>query len=1076
MPPLNYMLDNRDDTVAEHLGRSLRNAEFLRVVSAYFSIYGYEVLQEELDNLKNVRFLYGDPSSVGEVDPGQKEAKSFSLTENGIEPDHALVQKYLAQRCQKWIEKDSVAVRSISQSNFLHGKMYLTNDADRMGTAVVGSSNFTKSGLGAGSGSNIEINLKIDDRRVIDELNDWFDELWNNTALTEDAKQKVIDALNRIGKEHSPEFIYFKTLYELFRDQIDARQLDDQRLKDTHLYDTKIWKKLFRFQRDAAKDIIHRLDRYNGCILADSVGLGKTYTALAVIKYYELRNERALVLCPKKLEKNWDLYPAYNSRNSNPFIKDRFAYTLRAHTDLSLDPERYDFNWRNFDLLVIDESHNFRNHEGKRYQKLLDDVIASGVGTKVLMLSATPVNTSLIDLRNQIHLMTERREDSFRESLGVGNIGNLLSRAQKEFKAWEGKSPRNGRGNKSELIDKLGADFFRLLGGVSISRSRKHIESSYSNEMKRIGTFPERAKPENFYPETDLHARLNYKTLAEQIEAFKLSIYRPSDYLTNQKVIQRLKDEKQEFRFNQTDREHFLVGMIRTNFLKRLESSAHSLTLTLKRTIGKIDDLLDKIDRFQTLQTSQSDVDDDTLPDDDEDDEEFLINRARHPYSLGDLDLDKWKPDLEADRAALKKAYDRVIQIDPSRDGKLRQIRSQIRERARKPTIDTNGDTNRKLLIFTTFKDTAEYLYNNLLDLAKEELNANIAMVAGDQCHTTHGRGDFHEILTNFAPVAKARTQNGIDEPQIDILIATDCISEGQNLQDCDTVVNYDIHWNPVRVIQRFGRIDRIGSRAKAVRMINFWPTSKMEDYLNLKSRVQARMALADATATGHDDLLDQEESLQSELSFRDTQLKQLIENVPDLEDLDDSISMSDFTLDYFFAQLLRYLEKNRDELEATPHGAYAVAESPSSEGHNGVIWLLRQRNATTRRNARVASPVHPFYLVYIRENGDIRIGCANAKRALELFEEAAFGRTEPLLALCDQFDNEISRGTDMSAYNSLLDSVVRHISRRHATTQSRNLGRGGSRDFKLTKRTETPRDVNDFELLTWLVLKTPQN
>ena len=1069
-----HMIDNRDETVADHLRRNLTHADFLRVVSAYFSIYGYETLQDELDNLENVRFLYGDPSSVGEVDPGQKEPKTYSLTENGIEPNHALVQKHLAKRCKAWVEQDSVAIKSISLANFLHGKMYLTRDADKMGTAIVGSSNFTKSGLGSGQGSNIEINLKIDDRYVLEELTDWFDELWANSSLTSDAKQQVIDALNRVGKEHAAEFIYFKTLYELFRDQIEARQLEDQQLRDTHLYDTKIWKALFEFQKDGAKSIIDRLNRYNGCILADSVGLGKTYTALAVIKYFELKNHRVLVLSPKKLEENWSLYPAYNSHNANPFIDDRFAYSLKAHTDLSLDPSRDNFNWRTFDLLVIDESHNFRNHEGKRYQRLLDEVIRDGVGTKVLMLSATPVNTSLIDLRNQIHLMTERREDSFNESLGISNIDTLLNNAQQRFKQWEGKSPQNGRGNKSELIDNLGADFFRLLGGVSISRSRKHIENFYSDEMVDIGTFPERAKPQNFYPETDLDGQLNYKTLANQIESFKLSIYRPSDYITNQNVIQRLREEKENLRFNQADREHYLVGMIRTNFLKRLESSAHSLTLTLERTIGKIDDLLDKIERFESSQTDQSVVDDDTLPDDDDDDEEFLVNRGRNPYRLSDLNLSLWKPDLLSDRAALTKAYDNVKRIDPSRDGKLRQIRSHIRQRAQNPTNNKNDAPNRKLLVFTTFKDTAEYLYGNLKPLA-DELDLNIAMVSGDQTYTNLGTNNFHDILTNFAPVARSAQEPDADQSQIDILIATDCISEGQNLQDCDTVVNYDIHWNPVRVIQRFGRIDRIGSRAKAVHMMNYWPTSNLEDYLRLQSRVQSRMALADATATGHDDLLEQEESIQSELNFRDTQLKQLIENVPDIEDLDDSISMSDFTLDYFFAQLLRYLEQNRDELEATPPGAYAVVPSPPGENHSGVIWLLRQRNASTRRNARVASPVHPHYLVYIRDNGDIRIGCANTKRSLELFEDAASGHTEPLLQLCDQFDNEINNGTDMSAYNDLLNAVARHINNRHASTQLQNLGRTGSRDFKLSKRSETPRDISDFELVTWLVLKSPQ-
>ena len=415
--------------------------------------------------------------------------------------------------------------------------------------------------------------------------------------------------------------------------------------------------------------------------------------------------------------------------------------------------------------------------------------------TKVLMLSATPVNTSLIDLRNQIYLMTEKREDVFQKSLGIGNIRALLGQAQRTFKAWEDNPDAGGGRDKLKLLNELGADFFQLLGGVSIARSRRHIKSFYADEIERIGEFPKQPKPENHHPPTDLNGVLSYKYLADQIEEFSLSIYTPSSYVISEEAIQRLAKEKQAFRFNQLDREKFLIGMMQTNFLKRLESSAHSLTETLERTIGKIDTLLEKIDRYeQNQQMLNADtevlLDDDILPEDDEDDEEFLVNKARHPYHLEELDCVRWKEDLIKDKGTLSKAYESVKAITPDRDGKLQAIKTHIRDKAEHPPTDKDGETNRKLLVFTTFKDTAEYLYENLSDLAVE-LNLNMAMVSGDVTRTQSRPNNFNAILTNFAPRARGRADNGDNE--IDLLIATDCISEGQNLQDCDTVLNYDI-------------------------------------------------------------------------------------------------------------------------------------------------------------------------------------------------------------------------------------------------------------------------------------------
>ena len=1075
MPLRNRILDNQAATVADHLRRNLRGADTFNLASAYFTIYGYELLAEELDDVGHTKFLFGDPSSVEDLDPSANEPKSFELTERGLEPNHALQQKALAKRCADWVDQDSVAVRSVSRANFLHGKMYLTQSSDNA-TGVVGSSNFTKRGLGGSDQSNLEINLATDDADALAELNGWFDQLWNNERLTDDVKQRVLEALARIGGDYAPEAVYYKTLYELFRRDIEARLAGDAMATATGFTNSQVWNALYEFQKDGAKSAIAKLLDHNGCILADSVGLGKTYTALAVIKYFELRNERVLVLCPRKLFENWSLYPSIYGHRQNPFPEDRFGFTVLAHTDLSRNSgssggiNLANFNWQNYDLVVIDESHNFRNDGGQRYRRLLDEIIKAGARTKVLMLSATPVNTSLIDLRNQIYLMTEGRESTFRESLGVGNIRNVMAAAQRVFKQWEADQANRSRRDKAQLLEQLGADFLRLLDGVSISRSRRQIEQFYAAEMERIGQFPQRENPTNRYPQTDLQGELSYQALAERIGQFKLAVYQPSEYVTDPVRLQDLAETRQRQNFNQRDSERFLVGMMRTNFLKRLESSPKSLMLTLERTIGKIDDLLDKIDRYEKGgQSTMEATEADTQPDEDEEDEEFSVGGRRQSYRLAELDVARWQADLQADKATLEIVHLQVAAITPERDGKLREIKRAVRDKARKPTLDRDGDPNQKLLVFTTFKDTALYLYDNLAELAVD-LGINVAMVSGDETRTTAGYNNFNAILSNFAP--KARNRGNVDtDADIDLVIATDCISEGQNLQDCDTVLNYDIHWNPVRIIQRFGRVDRIGSRNKSVRMINYWPTSDMDVYLKLESRVQARMALADLAASGDDDPFTEEDA-QLELNFRDEQLLRLRDEVLDLDDLSDGPTMGDFTLDHFLTQLLRYLEANKDELEAMPPGVYAVSGSgASAEVQPGVIFCLRQRNAgDVGARQRAASPVHPFYFVYLRDAGSIRYGCANARQALAVFDAATAGETKPIIELCDRFDHETNQGRDMSRYDKLLADAIAHIRQSHGIVQTRGLGSG--RDFMLPKASESPHDNTDFELISWLVIK----
>ena len=841
-----------------------------------------------------------------------------------------------------------------------------------------------------------------------------------------------------MGKDHSPEIIYYKTLYELFRKELEARQAGEDEIATRDFQESQIWQALYRFQRDGALSVIGRLRRHRGCILADSVGLGKTYTALAVIRYFEqYDNKPVLVLCPKKLSANWQLYQVANNHSQNPFIQDRFSYTLLAHTDLSRDSgfsgavDLGNFNWSNYGLVVIDESHNFRNEDGMRYKKLMDEIIKSGSPTKVLMLSATPVNTSLIDLRNQIYLMTEGREDSFQESLGVDSIRRTMREAQKSFVEWEEKQKTAVKRDKQELLGQLGVSFFRLLGGVSISRSRRMVKKYYKEDMEDIGDFPHQEIPINRYAETDLNGELSYGDLSNILGGLNLSLYQPSGYVIDADRIKSLEAEKKRHNFNQRDREYYLIAMMRTNLLKRLESSAHSLELTLGRSIGKIDAMLAKIELYKSRMSAvgtSKDYDaisiDDVLPDNDEDDEELIVGRGENPYRLSELNLEAWVKDMGQDRAKLQVMHEQVSQITPERDGKLHQIKADLRKKALSPGVNLNGEENRKTLVFTTFKDTAIYLYENLRSLAVE-LDLRIAMVSGDDARKVAGRNEYqrHPGRTSRPPREMAELTASED---IDILIATDCISEGQNLQDCDTALNYDIHWNPVRLIQRFGRIDRIGSRSKSVRMINYWPTQR-HGQVPEPAKPRAMRAWLSRTwrASGDDDLLDDEDALERERNSKqalslamDFRRRAALENPRGSRRRwtisTDAPVMSDFTLDYFLAQLSALSRKRiqRRTWKPCPSGAYAVTRRPRRSSAECYISVLKPAQRIRRYSIAiaVASPVHPYHFVYIYERTATSATAACHTRGSAL--DGVRARPPParriaITRLCDRFDSE---------------------------------------------------------------------
>ena len=1073
---MTFILDNRDRRVGDFLRERIAPGARLSIVSAYFTIYAYEALRDSLEGASAVRFLYGEPRGVGEMDPAEGESRAFRLTDDGgIALKHALAQRALARDCAAWIER-LVEIRTVSRSGFLHGKaVHIAPPEGGSGAAVVGSSNFTRRGLGFGAAPNIELNIEIggaDDRAV---LLRWFDNLWGDDSLTRDARAEVLTALARLGAACSPEFVYYKTLFHVFAERLAEHHDRDGLLRDVHLQDTAVWKALYGFQRDGATSAINRLLRHNGCILADSVGLGKTWTALAVVKFFELRNERVLVLCPRKLVDNWTRYSAAAADSRNPFETDRLNYTVLAHTDLSREAGRSGqvdlahFNWGAFDLVVIDESHNFRN-EGRdrvdeagnvvrrsRYNRLLEEVFKEGARTKVLMLSATPVNTGLRDLRNQIYLMTEKRPDAFRDALGIGDIQNLFGVAQRQFLEWEKERRAGGGKGKADLLARLGADFLALLDAVTIARSRGHLRRHYAEETARFGGFPERAPPMNRYPRADTRGALSYDDLRRRIGDFRLAVYRPSDYLVEASAP---KGEAGGSGLDQRHRETNLVAMMRTNLLKRLESSTHAFRLTAGRILAKIEEMEGRIADWRAHGGGEIDA----RPDDDEEDEEFAVGRTVR-YSFDELDIDRWARDLDADRQTFAELEHRAALVTPDRDAKLAELLKLLADKVSNPTRDKDGKPNRKALVFTSFADTARYLYEQVVaSRVGGGPGAHVALVTGgDGNASTLGVSRFGDVLARFAPRAQQAADDG---EEIDILIATDCLSEGQNLQDCDLVANYDIHWNPVRLMQRFGRIDRLGGRNARVAMTNFWPTQDLDRYLDLKNRVEARMALADAAATGQDDLLAVTEA---ELTFRDEQLRRLRGEILDLEDSGDGVSLSDLTLDDFIADLLHYIQAHRAALEAAPFGVYAVADrrwAAPAEARPGAIFCLRRKSTSA---ARGPNRLDPYFLVHVRADGGVRYTFRQAAQCLALFRALAAGRAEASMALENAFDRETGQGRRMEKYETLLAAALRSVAGalREATLRDLTL----SRDALLPKPAERPDAAENFELVTWLVI-----
>ena len=1124
-------------SVGSFLSEQIKPGASLSFVSAYFTIYAHHYLKDCLDHIGELRFLFGEPNFVLD---DSKKFRFAKVEQDAISLVETMEQKAIAADCANWI-REKVQIRSMVKPNFLHGKLYHIQQASGDKDAISGSSNFTASGLGFGNRPNMELNLIVDSKSSLNDLKDWFDALWNaDASLVRDVKAEVLKYLEQLYKDTDPEFVYLKTLYHIFESYLNEQGESGLLNEQIGFYQSVVWNKLYGFQQDGVKGIINKMLRHGGCILADSVGLGKTFEALAVIKYFELLNHNVLVLCPKKLGENWTIYQARKNSVLNPLQADGLRYTVMYHTDLGrtqgiaqADNIRIDtFNWAAYDLVVIDESHNFRNNTvGKydadgnliksRYARLMDDIIKAGARTKVLLLSATPVNNSLKDLRNQMYFITAGDDSALAESVGVKHIGNTLAVAQKQFTDWADpkKTDASGRANRSVqgLMEKLDSGFFKLLDELTIARSRRHVETFY--DMGEIGKFPERLKPKAVYPELDTAEMFPaYDEVNQAILGYQLSLFNPSAYVKTgyeSHYGERVETQKTA-NFSQEKREHFLIGMMKVGFLKRLESSVQSFEISMLRTIDKIKALEKRIKDFQAgIESGLIDVD--VLTDLDSDDEDvmaaheaYFIGKGRK-INLAHIDVEKWQTDLKADRSKLTSLYNNAAAITPDRDAKLLELKALIRHKVASPL---NAD-NRKVIVFTAFADTAMYLYENLHGWAKTEFGLESALVTGgngSNQSTFQPKGyrqqtDFNAILTNFSPRAKRRDQLAKIMPQtgeIDLLIATDCISEGQNLQDCDFLVNYDIHWNPVRIIQRFGRIDRLGSRNDKIQLVNFWPTKDLDRYINLKTRVEARMALVDVTATGEDNLLsnDQIEDLvEQDLKFRDKQLKRLQDEVLDLEDLNDGgVSLTDFTLDDFRVELMRFIEKNKQQLADAPLGLYAIVPSPVGQYANladdggtgtpgradgqpkiasndlikpGVLFCLRQKTdaeAKATGENKAVNPLHPYYLAYVYDDGTVKFSYVNAKQILEVFRLLCQDRTRAYEQLCDIFNAETKNGAEMGAYSELMKRAIESTAAMFQKQANQQLmsGRGGI----LIPAKDRVSSQNDFDLVTWLVIK----
>jgi len=1072
---------------------TLRSGSKVAIAASCFSIYAFQELKEQLKDIDEMRFIFTSPSFLTEK--ADKQRREFFIPRLNRERDlfgsefeiklrNELSLKAVAKECAEWIRR-----KACFKSNRTNAGMPSIVGVDDIVYSPVNG--FTTVELGCERGNYLATMITKLDAPFSSQFLQKFNEIWNDGEQLQVVTEQVLDNITNAYKENSPEFIYFLTLYNIFNEFLEDISEDVLPNEATGFKSSVIWNKLYNFQRDAALAIINKLEKFNGCILADSVGLGKTFTALSVIKYYENRNKSVLVLCPKKLHDNWVTYRS--NYINNPLVTDRLRYDILYHTDLSrqsgqsngLDIEH--INWGNYDLVVIDESHNFRNG-GKvttdendenprenRYLQLMNKVIRAGVKTKVLMLSATPVNSRFNDLRNQLALAYEGDSSIMDAQLKTSSsLDDIFRQAQSAFNRWS-KLPPEDRTTKA-LLESLSFDFFEVLDSVTIARSRKHIEQYY--DTTDIGKFPERLKPISRTPKlTDLPTAVSFNDIFATVSELNLAIYTPSDFILPSKLDKYIdaKSDSSLTNLSRRGRERGIRQLMSINLLKRLESSVNSFRLTLERIKKYIERTIEAIDAeaakqqtsmvcdFEFFAEQSGFADNSYGLDFDEREDSVFIGNKKTKIDLADMDYIQWRGYLAKDLDSLNTLLFLLDDITPEHDCKLRMLIEDIRNKFANPI---NGD-NKKIIVFTAFSDTAQYLYDNIAPLIKERTGLNTALVSGDiEARSTlklREKMDFNKVLTLFSPVSKEKSALYPDiNEEIDVLIATDCISEGQNLQDCDYLINYDIHWNPVRIIQRFGRIDRIGSRNEVIQLVNFWPDMDLDDYIDLKGRVEARMKVSVLTATGDDNPLSAEE--QGDLKYRRDQLERLKEEVVDIEEMNTGVSIMDLGLNEFRLDLLDYMKQGHD-IEHTPFGLHAIVPS-TKDAPPGVIFVLKNRNNDINIDRK--NRLHPFYMVYISKDSEVIVNHLDPKGLLDRMRHLCRGNSEPVMELCRKFNAETRDGQRMGTYSRLLGDAFSSLIKTKEQTDLFSFFDG---DPNALFGNEV-RGLDDFELICFLVIK----
>lgn len=1077
------LINNVNKTLRDDLQVEIQKDSKISIAAATFSIYAFQELKKELKGVEQLRFIFTSPTFTTEK--AAKEKREFYIprlnrerslygTEFEVKLRNELSQKAIAKECADWIRKKVVFKSNVTNENMMG---FLCVD-DKAYNPIQG---FTTVDLGCERGNNAYTMIQKMPAPFSMSYLQLFDQLWNDTARMQEVTEEVIDTITAAYNENSPDFIYFFTLYNIFNEFLEDISEDVLPNEATGFKESKIWNLLFNYQKDAALAIINKLEKFNGCILADSVGLGKTFTALAVIKYYENRNKNVLVLCPKKLTNNWNTYK--DNYVNNPIAADRLRYDVLFHTDLNrtrgksngLDLDR--LNWGNYDLVVIDESHNFRNggkltgkedEKENRYLKLLNKVIRAGVKTKVLMLSATPVNNRFRDLKNQIALAYEGHTDIVDGKMNISrSLDEIFSNAQRAFTTWSDWPPE--KRTTANLLKMLDFDFFEVLDSVTIARSRKHIQKYY--DTSAIGSFPQRLKPISKQPPlTSLKSAINYNEIYEQLMLLTLTIYTPSHFILPSKIekyAELFEDNKVNVGFTQANREQGIRRLTAINLMKRMESSVYSFNLTLGRILDLIRTTIktiDEYDRHSSMKLDMTDISnlEDYDPEDQNGDELFSFGK-KVKIDIADMDYITWRRTLQEDADVLELLTLMVGDITPEYDCKLQELLRMLKDKVEHPI----NEGNRKVIIFTAFADTADYLYQNVAPYMKKQFHMDTAMVTGSiDGKTTVPKlpNDMNTVLTCFSPISKdKRLLLPNDNTNIDILIATDCISEGQNLQDCDYLINYDIHWNPVRIIQRFGRIDRIGSRNSVIQLVNFWPDVTLDEYIDLKSKVETRMKIVNMTATGDDNIISDEEK--TDLEYRKQQLQKLKEEVVDIEDMSTGISIMDLGLNEFRLDLLEYV-KTHPDIEKTPFGLHAVAPA-AIDAKPGVIFVLKNRSNSV--NIDNQNRLHPFYMVYIGDDGTVLCDHLSPKELLDKMRFLCKGKDKPISDLCRQFNAQTRDGKDMRKYSDLLGQAIASIIEVKEESDIDAFLGGGQISFT----SEMMKGLDDFELICFLVIRT---